>query len=788
MGKDMIKDKNDRGRVMSLLQFFILHFSLFILLGCTIFDNDLREHSDIPGYDEVVHEETDEYTLDYQFLETTRVLTERDLSYVAGIDYGKETLYFNGSTPDDVLPKVGQVLHHGVCDELPYGLNHKPTAIVREGDLYAVTMERAALDEVFKTLKLEGEFVWGADSIAEDSLTEEGDGAESRARALRKDKSAPIVTEENFSGEWNTINLVSFLPTVKGNISTKYISGFASLQGLFNIRWRPILKQKVYLDMDNHKIDAKTSVGVEWELDPDVTGSLNIKVNLLGVVGLADKLKGVKPIVPQLALFLHYALKLDASITFSGSFKGKQKQATYVDIGGRHGMKLKDGLYLTPCNQKSKPDWMQKALDGKASFDLELLGGGEVKLLFGSPTEYPNIGISLALLVGPSLRTIIPQKDLSLELLYDALLRFAFRFKVDGKLFLNIWKGITLDWSYTDFIAKQFGKSEGAKFDIPGTIFDTRFYPYFERTSIYCENLKETGTPIFNVAFDVTDEGLASILFFQRPVLRVWPHGSHSGSPLLETTLDRLESDREDHYTWRIKNSKIKRDEVYDLEIMIERRAISFDDVSNPWKPACTKFYTFSTKSPSIFIERDVITAQTERRALRPVNKNGKDFYYCYYDYKFRTGVEVNGRDGIDSWGFKIGEKTYFEEKGKPGSHVLVAGWNVKDSQKRERNIPITPFLTYRLEGEQITSLMPTYTVKLSYNSSLNTYHNQTIGKYVYSGFDHDDEYEKVDIDMSDKKLAPRRNTWDTTTTYNVFEAEADDDLSDLDISVTVLE
>ena len=741
------------------MSLFTLYATILTLLTtCTVFDNDLREHAGETGYYEVAHVETDEYTLDYQFQETTRVLNDRDLSYVAGIDYAKETLYFNGSTPDDVLPKIGQVLHHGVCDELPYGLNHKPTAITREGDLYAVAMERAALNEVFKVLKLDGDFVWGEDSVAQDSteMEERIDEIEGGMIKVRSPK-APTNYEKDYFSEWTEVDLFSVFPHLKGKLDTEYVNGFADIQGSVKLRFRPILRQKVYLDMEQEKIDARTSIGMESELYPTVKGTLKANINLLKVLKLADKLKGTKPIVPELALFITYALKGDVVLTLSGSFQWKIGEKTYIDMGARYGIpKQKDGLYITPQKKEDNASWGEDVIEKSTSFSVELLIGGEVKVLFGSPTEYPNVGLSLAAYVGPSCKIKKPASE-SLIDLYDSCVRICMLAKLDGKFFLNIWKHITIDWSYTDIIASLFGKQGGAQFDIPGTIKDIRFFPAVNNTSCVCTNPKGTGKPEFHVNFDMPDEGIVSSFYYIAPTIRIWPHKVTSGTPLLEYNLSAMKKSGEGHYMLVMQNDKLKRDVVYDLEI-VTRIAPFYN--KDAWRDACARRYAFTTASPTAFIVGSMITAQTQRRAIKPVkNSKNQDFYPADWSWKFRTGVEMKGRSDILEWGFLVGGKK-FEVKKKPEADALIVKWEVNESKKSERHITITPYVVFKVDGEEepLTNLMPSYTVDLTYNPELNTFHEDAKGKYVYSGYDNDDLY-SYDVDMTDKKLAPRRGT-----------------------------
>lgn len=724
--------------------FWIFGFAALLLSSCTIIDNDLRGLPDTPGFKEVVHEETDQYTLDYQFLETTRVFDDRALNYIVGIDYGEAKLYMNHATPDDVLPSIGQVLHHGVCDELPYGLNHRVTAVTRQNEFYAVSLERVALDEVFKVLMLESNV-----EVAGDFQEEEID-----TPALAKQAAPPMLTRatnynNDLTGDWHEFDLMRFMPS--------FHVGNVDIEGEMAVRWRPILKAKAIIDIEKEKFDLAVSVGTEWEIEPQITGTANFEIDLLEKAGLDNALSGQIPIVPQIALFLTYGFALDFNLSLSGSISCKFSKKSYVDFGGRYGMKAANGVYVKKHDtgieineiERRDGEWKWDGWDGDMNFSVSLMGGSEIKLLIGSPKEYPNVGIGVKGVIGPKLRTTYaPTKEN-----YDKVLRTSIAMGVEGTLFLNIFKILKVDWNFTDAIAKLLGSDDGFEVDIPGTILDKRFYPLIDNMSIVCTNPKETGTPEFEISFDVPSGGMSvSRNRTIQPFLSIYPH-AESSLPILEKNdLSNLRYGQPNNYKWKFKSDKLERDATYDVVVKIAQKS-----VYGHWDELCSRRYAFASVSPSILITTHNITAQTYRIAAEKKD-GGYDFGY---DWKFRTHIMVQGIENVEKWGFKVGNKTYEIDK-KPKTQFFDVLWKLKNSKKKSRTLQFIPYVKYTHNGQEMINYSDKYTITLEYDPSMDDW-SRRWGKwngkdYYESGFDMDSDFkENTDVDMSAVKLASRR-------------------------------
>lgn len=720
-----------------------------LLAACTVFDHDLRDPSEVPGFDEVVHVETDDYTLDYQYQPTTRVFTDLDLSYVSYIDYAAAELYMNGATPSDVLPAVGQVLHHGVCDELPYGLCHRVTGISRKSDLYAIRLERAPLAEVFQTLRLECEVEDQGEYREEevDSATLVKAGAHPMAPPYKADKN-----ETDLTGSWQEFDILGALPNVNFESDTKPIKGYANYTGQCLLRWRPIVKTRSNIDLKGEKFDMSVSIGNDVELIPQFSGTAGLEIDVLKVFGLKDKLSLEKLIVPELSLWLVLEADAELDISFSGHIGEKFSKRDYVDFGGSYGVRKEDGVYIqkhTGAVGVSAPTstGVTDEFDADLNFNFSLMAGGDLKLLFGYPGDYPNVGISLKGLIGPHLYTTYAGASDP----YYKVLRIGIGVQFAGTLFLNIFKNVKLDWNFVDAILKVLGIEGGAQGDIPGVGSDVRFYPSIDNLSINCTNPKGSGTPEFDIRFDVNDGGMfVTALRTAHPAIRIYPHAFGSTTPIVEK-LDfaNLRHDKSNKYSWTLKSDKLQRDVFYDADFLMIHHTQNGTD-----NQLYSHRVPFTSTSPSAVMNGYSITAQTERRESKASKSSTSNvpFYKTYYDWKFRTNVSLRGRQDIVGWGFKVNGREYAVDE-VPGQDNVQVLWQIKGSQKVPRTLVFYPFVKYRAADEVLTNFMEPYTVVLTYNATLNEYDDKLVGKVYYSGFDYDSEVGAADVDMSDKKL-----------------------------------
>ena len=491
-----------------------------LLSACTIIDNDLRDLPDTPGFKEIEHVETDQYTLDYQYQPTTIVVDEQMARYISTVDYENEVLYMYDYTPDDLLPGEGRVIVSTIYENVMYGLRHRVTQITREGGMYVLKLQQATLDDAYKHLHLEANFA--TDSTTFDEAGDViNDMDESDARALTR---AP----ETFTyGKWHEFSLVDKLNAMSallgfgvvpnhvkfdtGAIRKGGVKGYVDIQGDIIIRWRPIIEGHAIIDLSDRIVDMDVRVGTECETQFCVNGKVGLNIDILDMFGIKDALTVKEPVVPIIDLWLTGGFTLELDMSLNGTFTKTYHRRMYVDLGARNNIEGKeDGVNVSKGGSDDIKDFEPKEAwsdpwTTSPSFEVSLMGGSEIKLLVGNPIKWPQAGIAYSGLIGPKLKTYY-EGGTDADA-YNHMLKAGIAVKSSGRFYFDLFEGITFDWDFVEALAKALGSKDGAEVMIPGLSVNRRFYPNMENMSITCQNPAASDPPRFDMSFNVTNRG-----------------------------------------------------------------------------------------------------------------------------------------------------------------------------------------------------------------------------------------------------------------------------------------
>ena len=190
-----------------------------MVTACTLMDNDLRDLPDNPAYREIVHEEGEGYTADYQYQPWTILVDDRYENYIADMDYVNSVLFLYDYIPEDLLPKEGNTVAAKPSEKLEWGLSHKVHKVLRDGSVYAVIMQRAELLDIFKYIEYnqEDSFQISKNNTLAEVDTTQNEYVLTRAgrRATKKipydNPNDPYWTEENKDYGTITIDLIKDL-------------------------------------------------------------------------------------------------------------------------------------------------------------------------------------------------------------------------------------------------------------------------------------------------------------------------------------------------------------------------------------------------------------------------------------------------------------------------------------------------------------------------------------------------------------------------------------------------
>lgn len=107
--------------------------------------------------DEPVTESGEGYSVTYKYKDGVIVFDETSSHYVKEI-ISDTIVVFSHSIPDDLTPRVGDIISSRVYPEIPYGLGNRVLSIQKEGDGYRCVTTPAALEDIFSDLIINSEF------------------------------------------------------------------------------------------------------------------------------------------------------------------------------------------------------------------------------------------------------------------------------------------------------------------------------------------------------------------------------------------------------------------------------------------------------------------------------------------------------------------------------------------------------------------------------------------------------------------------------------------------------
>lgn len=107
--------------------------------------------------DEPATESGEGYSVTYKYKDGVIVFDETSSHYVKEI-ISDTIVVFSHSIPDDLTPRVGDIISSRVYPEIPYGLGNRVLSIQKEGDGYRCVTTPAALEDIFSDLIINSEF------------------------------------------------------------------------------------------------------------------------------------------------------------------------------------------------------------------------------------------------------------------------------------------------------------------------------------------------------------------------------------------------------------------------------------------------------------------------------------------------------------------------------------------------------------------------------------------------------------------------------------------------------
>ncbi len=704
-----------RGRLKSL-SLIIGHLSLtavgaLLLTACTIIDNDLRGLPDTPGFKEIEHVETDQYTLDYQYQPTTIVVDEQMARFISTVDYQEEVLYMYDYTPRDLLPDEGRVLVSTIYGNVIYGLRHRVTQVSHEGSLYVIKLQEATLDEAYKHLRLDAHFETDTTDTADNAID---DMDPNDPRSLTR---AGSDGQQAFTyGEWHEFSLLDKVSAMLAFAGTPLpnhvnfntgsnvkhgIKGYADLQGDIIVAWRPIIKGHAFIDLSDRMVDMNVQVGVENKTTVSITGKIGVTIDILELFGVKEALSVKELVVPALSLWLVGGFALDFDINMQGTISKTFHRRSYITLGACNNIDGKDdgvnvdkGGGSESIEAAQQPEEWSDDAEISPTFEMSLMGGAELKLLIGNPTKWPQAGIAYSGVIGPKVTTYYSGGNSKRK--YDKMLKVGVAIKPSGRFYFDLFEGITFDWDFVDALFKKLGSKNGAEVMIPALTTERRYFPDMQNMTITCQNPSSSDPPLFDMSFDVTNRGFyCDISSDVYPYIMVYEEGKNT--PLLEYDPRKKVSawgsgtSFIDHFEWNgFGDGVLQRDKDYELEVIMMSR-YKYYQPKELWRER-TPF--IALWQPTMRFHGGFPTAQWKWMPAsdEAVAAGG----YEHYDWTFRTVVSFNETMQILDWGFEVAGKTFPVEGPPPTngtSMTIPIRWKLKNSKRSSRTIKFEPYI-----------------------------------------------------------------------------------------------
>ncbi len=623
--------------VMKMANNFIYYVSIMIcavlLNACTILDNDLRELPDAPGYANMEHEETETYTCDYQYNPDVTLIDEDMMNYVAHMDSAYNTIYFHDYMPDGVRPEVGQILIAGYDEKIPYGLGHRVVAVSKHDTFYACSLEKAAVDDIFKNIIFETKN--GDDETTSDSAML----APGRKKA---NENEPInkVFEDDLT--------LTFSIPLSGGISNDFarlkgVTFSGSANGSLTFTIGPGYKTKVYykkLETDSEEqFDISFALTFTDNEKYDVSGSIDIAVDICEALNL--KLPSIGPIGPPgFMLYFRFTPTASLGMNVSGMINSAYDNKYTTGLGFRKNMSgLQDGPYVIDNFNQIKP---AQSDTERSEWTGKMYAYGEIGLDIGFNS--PGAGCYFKVKLGPSMSVSSSSKNG--EDKYNMTLSSAVDLTPEGGLYADKLWGGTARWDILSAIISYF-KTDA----LPVQFLKTSWpcYPKIADYAVLCYDKGGDGKlPKFMTQFRVTDKGVFTPSnTYVYPVMTIY-HNSQD-RPMAHNKFNPIFTSSAP-FDWEFGGDPpFAYDDVYRAELSMQ-----YQDKDNNTQTLWKKKTLFTAVSPSAIINGwQVYKAYWTKDPKSTIDK-------LIANYEFYTDITVNGeKDILNRWGLAIGDKEY---------------------------------------------------------------------------------------------------------------------------------
>lgn len=142
-------------KIISKTVFFSIVLTFVqIMVSCTLDMTDWVEAEEDRGYGETVKEENDFYSVEYEYKDNTRSLTENIREYLVNVE-ADTILYFTDNLPSEWIPQQGGQVVCNCCIDFPMGLVSKVLSVEKSGGMIKVVTTPCELEDAYEDFQLD---------------------------------------------------------------------------------------------------------------------------------------------------------------------------------------------------------------------------------------------------------------------------------------------------------------------------------------------------------------------------------------------------------------------------------------------------------------------------------------------------------------------------------------------------------------------------------------------------------------------------------------------------------
>ena len=354
-------------RGKKLFGFYTLLASLLLLAGCTLY---MEEPPEIPeaerGFGEPYTEKNDSVEVTYQFHDGVKSFTQSmGDEYIVMVE-GDSVVYLSNSTPEELVPYVGDKFFAMDCKATPIGLMGIVTKSERTNGLIRVELQDCAIDDVFEDLEIKANVRATTDERLIDSDTLALDDpdrvSDTYIRYVGDGVDDSEMAEYDDEGNLISDNNTAFAPPMRDSEDDKDEAEDMEVKD-----WHeglPEMDEDYVLDTRNIIGKLSTGAGTVTDLTTALIDGVDAKKYLLAIgspkyskgtmkflKGGSEVLKFAKPFLTG-DRYIRYEAKrsatVDAYFEFSASkryYKFVQDRTETYDVVVETGYKYKDKYY-----------------------------------------------------------------------------------------------------------------------------------------------------------------------------------------------------------------------------------------------------------------------------------------------------------------------------------------------------------------------------------------------------------------------------------------------------------